>query len=114
MKKILLLIALLFPLSNTQAYEKSECDGISEWKESSQNSPDVMTRTCNLFGMNFIEIKSRLNESRCIAINNTKTGDQWKHFFLRNQTTKALANPYFDPKNLAIASKKSEKNRCNS
>jgi hypothetical protein len=114
MKRILLAISLFVLTTNSHAYEASECDGISTWGSVSQNSPDVMMRTCNLFGMNFIEIKSKLSENRCIAIENKETGDQWKSFFLHRESIKALANPYFNPAQLAIESKKVEGGRCNS
>lgn len=114
MKKFLLLIALLTSTFCAFAQEPSECDGISTWKKVAQNSPDVMMRTCTLFGMNFIEVKSQLNESRCIAIRDAKTGNDWKHFFLHNRTIKALANPYLDPSSLTIASKDPVGSSCSS
>ncbi|MBU3624266.1 hypothetical protein [Polynucleobacter sp. AP-Latsch-80-C2] len=112
MNKILFVIALLVSSFNAFAYEPSECDGISKWERGSQNSADVLTRSCNIFGMNFIEIKSKLNENRCIVVMNSKTGDQWKHFYLRKQSIKALGNAYFDPTVLVITSKNAENNRC--
>jgi hypothetical protein len=100
--------------NQAQANESSECDGMSAWKKSSQNSPDIMTRTCNLFGMNYVEIKSQLNENRCIVVTNAKTGDTWKHFFLHKQSIKALGSPYLDPKNFTVASNSVKEGRCNS
>lgn len=114
MKRLFLVIALILQMNQIHAKETSECDGISHWKSYTKNSPDVMTRTCNLFGMNYVEIRSQLDENRCIAISNKKTGDQWKHFFLRKQSIKALGNPYFDPSDLVISSKQPIQNRCSS
>ena len=114
MKKIFLLIALLTTINQAQAYEPSECDGIATWKKSAQNSSDIMTRTCNLFGMNYVEIKSQLKENRCIVVTNAKTGDQWKYFFLHKQSIKALGSPLLDPAHLKIASNSVKDGRCNS
>lgn len=114
MKNLLLVIALFFPVLNADASERSECDGISTWKKIALNSPDVLMRTCDVFGMNYVEIKSQLNENRCIMVKNTNTGDQWKFFFLHKQSIKALGNPYFKPENLAVTSKDPKDNRCNS
>jgi hypothetical protein len=112
MNKILFFIAFLASSFNAYAYEPSECDGISKWERGSQNSPDVLTRSCNIFGMNYIEIKSKLNENRCIVVKNANTGDQWKHFYLRKQSIKAFGNFRFDPTALVITSKNAENNRC--
>ena len=114
MKKILLVIVLFTLMNQAQAYGPSECDGLSIWKKSIKNSPDVMTRTCNLFGMNYVEVKSQLKENRCIVVTNAKTGDQWKHFFLHKQSIKALGSPYFDPAQLTFASNNVKDGRCNS
>ena len=114
MKKFILVLALLSQMNQLHAAEPSECDGISSWKWSAQNSSDVLTRTCNLFGMNYVEVKSQLNENRCIVVSNTKTGDQWKHFFLSKHSIKALGTPYIDPENLTVASGKTKNGRCNS
>ncbi len=114
MKKNLLASALLLCILNANAYEPSECDGISTWKNTAFNSPDVMMRSCNLFGMNFIEIKSKLNENRCISIENTITGDQWKYFFLHKESIKALGNPYLNPASLAVTSKNTDGGSCSS
>ena len=112
MKKILCIIALFIFSYNAYAYEPSECDGISRWERLAHNSPDVLMRSCNLFGMNFIEIKSQLNENRCIMVKNSKTGDQWKHFYLHRKSIKALGSPYLDPATLVVTSKNTENNRC--
>jgi hypothetical protein len=114
MKKILLLITLFALMNQAQAYEPSECDGISIWKKSIKNSPDIMTRTCNLFGMKYVEIKSQMKENRCIVVTNAKTGDQWKHFFLHKQSIKALGSPFIDPAYLTVTSNNSKVGRCNS
>jgi hypothetical protein len=102
------------PTLNAFANEKSECDGLSSWKKSPNNSVDVLTRTCNVFGMNFIEIKSQLNENRCIVVKNTKTGDHWKFFFLHKQSIKALGSPHYDPKNFEVSSGSTKGDRCSS
>lgn len=112
MKKYLLAITFFFAATNSFGYEKSECDGISSWEKIDNNSQDILMRSCNLFGTNFVEVKSQLNENRCIIVKNMKTGDQWKHFYLHKQSIKALATPYIDPKALAVTSKKVENNRC--
>ncbi len=114
MKMIFLVIALFTLMNQAQAYEPSECDGISIWKKSIKNSPDIMTRTCNLFGMNYVEIKSQMKENRCIVVTNTKTGDQWKHFFLHKQSIKALGSPLLDPAHFTVASNSAKDGRCNS
>ncbi|QWE00090.1 hypothetical protein FD967_08620 [Polynucleobacter sp. JS-Mosq-20-D10] len=114
MKKILILTTFFTLAFNAYAYEASECDGLSTWKTDQQNSPDVMVRTCNLFGMNYIEIKSQLNENRCIAIKNTNTGSEWKNFLLRKQSIKALANPNIEPAYLEIFSTNSKPSGCKS
>jgi hypothetical protein len=114
MKNILLSLILFMPIFNAHAYDKSECDGASSWKYSPNNSPDLLTRTCDVFGMNYIEIKSQLNENRCIVVKNMKTGNQWKHFFLRKQSIKALPSPNLDPNNFEVTSKNASDNRCNS
>jgi len=114
MKKILQLIAIFTLAFNAYAYEASECDGLSTWKTAQQNSSDVMVRTCNLFGMNYLEIKSQLNENRCIAIKNTNTGSEWKNFLLRNHSIKALANPSIEPTHLEISSTNAKPNGCKS
>lgn len=114
MKKILFAVFVLTLASNVLADEVSECDGISTWSSVSQNSPDVMVRTCNLFGMNFFEIKSQLNESRCIAIQNINTGNEWKNFFLPKQSIKALVNPFIDPAYFEVVSTNSRAGSCKS
>jgi hypothetical protein len=114
MKKILFVIFALTLASNVLANEVSECDGISTWSSISKNSPDVMVRTCNLFGMDFFEIKSQLNENRCIVIQDITTGSEWKNFFLRNQSIKALANPYVDPAYFKVASTDARASGCKS
>ena len=114
MRKIFLVLALFALMNQAWAYEPSECDGISIWKKSIKNSPDIMTRTCNLFGMNYVEIKSQLKENRCIVVTNTKTGDTWKHFFLHKQSIKALGSPYLDPNNFTVASNNIKDGRCSS
>ncbi len=114
MKKNLLASALLLCILNANAYEPSECDGISTWKNTAFNSLDVMTRSCNIFGVDFIEIKSKLNENRCISIENTITGEQWKYFFLHKESIKALRSPYLDPASLAVTSKNTAGGSCSS
>ncbi|QWE24081.1 hypothetical protein FD977_07325 [Polynucleobacter sp. AP-Elch-400A-B2] len=114
MKKILILTTFCTFTFNAYAYETSECDGLSTWRKVQQNSPDVMVRTCNLFGMNYIEIKSQLNENRCIAIKNKNTGSEWKNFLLRSQSIKALANPNIEPAHLEIASTNAKPSGCKS
>ena len=114
MKKLFLLIALFTLMNQAQAYEPSECDGLSIWKKSIKNSPDIMTRSCNLFGMNYVEVKSQLKENRCIVVTNTKTGGQWKHFFLHKESIKALGSPHLNPTQLTFASNNAKDGRCNS
>ncbi|MBU3557371.1 hypothetical protein ICN18_06990 [Polynucleobacter sp. Ross1-W9] len=114
MKKIFLVITLFALMNQAQAYEPSECDGMSIWKKSIKNSPDIMTRTCNIFGMNYIEVKSQLKENRCIVVTNTKTGDQWKYFFLHKQSIKSLGSPLLDPEDFTVASNSVKEGRCNS
>ena len=101
-------------MNQAQAYEPSECDGMSIWKKSIKNSPDIMTRTCNLFGMNYVEIKSQMKENRCIVVTNAKTGDQWKHFFLHKQSIKALGSPLLEPADFTVASNNVKDGRYNS
>jgi hypothetical protein len=85
MKTILIAFITYSFISTVHAQEVSECEGRAAWQEDRVVSPNVIFRKCNVFGLDFIEVKYRLLEDRCISIRNVNTGEHWKDFLLTSK-----------------------------
>ena len=109
-----ILFCALFTLFsiNAQAIESSECDGKSTWQKINTNSQDISVRTCDVFGMAYLEVRSQLAEDRCISITNTQKNTVWKHFYLHKDSVKALRSVNTPLSQLKVSSSKTKNNRC--
>jgi hypothetical protein len=113
MKTILIAFITYSFISTVHAQEVSECEGRAAWQEDRVVSPNVIFRKCNVFGLDFIEVKYRLLEDRCISIRNVNTGEHWKDFYLHKNEVKSIG--VMNASTLAkikIVSSKTENNSC--
>jgi hypothetical protein len=100
-------------ISTVHAQEVSECEGRAVWQEDRVGSPNVMFRTCNIFGLDFIEVKYRLPEDRCISLRNVNTGQHWKDFYLHQNEMKSIGvSNIATLANIKIVSSKTVNNSC--
>jgi len=114
MRPILFIIFLTLFSLNAQAVESNECDGKAKWQKINTNSKDVRVRTCEVFGLSFLEVKSELVQDRCIKISNTQSNKDWKQFYLHQDSVKSLgsANLTMPLSTLKVTSIKTKNNRC--
>jgi hypothetical protein len=94
MRLILIIISLSFLSISAQAHESSECESKSKWQTINSNSKDIRVRKCELFGLSFLEVKSELEQDRCIKISNKESNKIWKQFYLHQDSVKSLGSVY--------------------
>jgi hypothetical protein len=112
MKNILIFSISCVLITSAVGQDISECEGARWVSEKSSKQNGVMMRKCNLFGVDFVEVKDDLPEDRCVSLQNAKTHKHVKDFYLAHGQSKAVALSHATFKNITVVSSKIVNNSC--